>query len=224
MIFGTGAILLAVEELHRNARALAAKRLGVPETGLEVAGGIVRSDAGAHFTLAELGCAGEGRFEKTTPVDYAFQASVAVVSVNRPTGKCTVERYVGAYDVGRAVNPLILEGQLNGAAAQGIGGVLLEQCAYDADGQPLSGSFMDYLLATCAELPELEALIFEFPSGNPLGVKGGGNAGIVATHAAVANAVADALGPAGAGLTSLPVRANAVRGILRAAQEEAVAP
>jgi carbon-monoxide dehydrogenase large subunit len=216
-IFGTGAVLLAVDDLKRRARAAVSAQLGVPEGEVEIAGGEARVN-GERFALSSLDCTGTARFEKSSPVDYSFTAAVAVVSVNRHSGKVTVERYVGAYDAGRAVNPLILAGQLDGAAAQGIAGALLEQCAYADNGQPLSTSFLDYLLPTCSEMPEIESLIFEFPSKNPLGVKGGGNSGIVATHAALANAVADAIGPAGRLLTGLPLRANAVRSVLRAAE------
>jgi carbon-monoxide dehydrogenase large subunit len=185
---------------------------------------VVRVEGAEKTTLAELGCSGTARFEKSSPIDYAFNAAVAVVSVNRPSGKVTVEHYTGAYDVGRAVNPLILAGQLDGAAAQGIAGALLEQCAYSDNGQPLSTSFLDYLLPTCAEMPEIESLVFEYPSRNPLGVKGGGNTGIVPTHAALANAVADAIGPAGRRLTGLPLRANAVRALIRATEQMEVRP
>ena len=218
-IFGSGAILKAVDDLRRTARSAAAERLGVPEADIEVVGGEVRVDGRRALPLAYLGCTGSARFEKSSPIDYAFNAAVAVVCVNRPSGKVTVERYVGAYDVGRAVNPLILAGQLDGAAAQGIAGALLEQCSYSDNGQPLSTSFLDYLLPTCAEMPDVESLIFEFPSRNPLGVKGGGNTGIIPTHAALANAVADAMGTGGRALTGLPLRANAVRAVIRAAEE-----
>jgi carbon-monoxide dehydrogenase large subunit len=223
-IFGTGAVLLAVEDLRRRARAAAAERFGVPESDVEIAGTVARVDDARSATFAEMACTGTARFEKTSPIDYAFNAAVAVVSVNRPSGKVTVERYTGAYDVGRAVNPLILAGQLDGAAAQGIAGALLEECTYSDNGQPLSTSFLDYLLPTCAEMPHIESLVFEYPSRNPLGVKGGGNTGIIPTHAALANAVADAIGPAGPSLTGLPLRANAVRAVLRAAEQTTEQP
>jgi aerobic carbon-monoxide dehydrogenase large subunit len=223
-IFGTGAVLLAVEDLRRRSREEAARLLDVPVDDVEIDGTVVRVGGADRTTLAELGCSGTARFEKTSPVDYAFNAAVAVVSVNRATGKVTVERYTGAYDVGRAVNPLILKGQLDGAAAQGIAGALLEQCSYSDNGQPLSTSFLDYLLPTCTEMPEIESLVFEFPSRNPLGVKGGGNTGIIPTHAALANAVADAIGAGGRRLTGLPLRANAVRAVIRAAERDEEQP
>jgi carbon-monoxide dehydrogenase large subunit len=216
-IFGSGALLLAVEELTKDARRAAAAALEVPEDAVEFAADTLRATTDPQRTvpLAELGCSGQARYDKVE-TDYDFMAAVAVVAVDAPTGRVVVKRYVQAYDVGHAINPLLVEGQLCGAAAQGLGGVLLEECSYDDDGQPLSGSFMDYLLPTRAEVPDIESLLFEFPvDTNPLGVKGAGNAGIVPTHGAVANAVADALGAAGSRLVRLPLRAERVRELLR---------
>ena len=117
-----------------------------------------------------------------------------------------VERCVVAYDIGRAVNPVLVEGQIAGGAAQGIGGALLEEFVYDAHGQPLAASFVDYLLPTSAEVPPIEALLLEdAPSPlNPLGVKGAGEAGINGMGAAIAGAVDDAIGIPGA-ITRLPI-------------------
>ena len=99
-----------------------------------------------------------------------------------------------AHDVGRAVNPALLRGQLVGAAAQGIGAALLEELPYDETGQPLAVTLADYLLPTAADVPEVETVVIEHPvAGNPLGVKGGGEAGMVTAPAAVANAAAAAL-------------------------------
>jgi carbon-monoxide dehydrogenase large subunit len=142
-----------------------------------------------------------------------------VVAVDLPTGRVTPLRYVGCYDPGKAINPLILEGQFTGAAAQGLGGALLEESSYDSTGQPLSTTFMDYMLPTIAEIPEIESLILEYPEPTtPLGVKGGGNSGIICTHAAIANAVSDALRSYGVQVTSMPLRADAVRALIRAAE------
>jgi carbon-monoxide dehydrogenase large subunit len=137
-------------------------------------------------------------------------AALAVAHVDGETGCATVPRCVVACDVGRAINPQIIEGQIAGAATQGVGGALLEELAYSDEGQPLATSFMDYLMPTAAEAPAVEAVVLELPqhrpaSANPLGVKGAGEAGIVGVGAAVANAVADALGARGAGLTALPL-------------------
>jgi carbon-monoxide dehydrogenase large subunit len=218
MIFGAGAILLAVAELRENARGPAAERLGVEAGAVEIIGD--RAVAGdASVSLAELGVSGVGRYEPGGPTHLSFCAAVAQVSVDRATGKVTLRRYTGGYDAGRAVNPLVLEGQFTGAAAQGIAGALFEESAYDESGQPLAATFMDYVLPTMAELPEIESLLFEYPEpANPLGVKGAGNSGIICTHAAVANAVADALGPDAPPIVSLPLRASAVRAVIRAGE------
>jgi carbon-monoxide dehydrogenase large subunit len=129
-------------------------------------------------------------------------AALAVVAIDKDTGGVDVRGCTVVCDVGRAVNPLLVRGQLVGAAAQGIGGILLEELVYDAQGQPLVTSFMDYCMPTAAELPQIEAVILELPqhspeSSNRLRVKGAGEAGIVGIGAAIANAVADAIGADG---------------------------
>ena len=137
---------------------------------------------------------------------YPYGLHAAVVRVDPDTGGVRVERCVVAYDIGRAVNPVLVEGQIAGGAAQGIGGALLEEFVYDAHGQPLAASFVDYLLPTSAEVPPIEALVLEdAPSPlNPLGVKGAGEAGINGMGAAIAGAVDDAIGIPGA-ITRLPI-------------------
>jgi carbon-monoxide dehydrogenase large subunit len=223
-IFGAGAILLAVADLRDNARRLAAQHLGVEIDVVEIVGHLaVAGDV--TVSLGGLGASGVARYEPGAPTHMSFCAAVAHVSVDRATGKVTLLRYTGGYDVGRAVNPLLVEGQLTGAAAQGIAGALFEESAYDESGQPLAATFMDYVLPTLAELPEVDSLIFEYPEpANPLGVKGAGNAGIICTHAAVANAVADALGADAPAVVSLPLRASAVRALIRAGELGETAP
>jgi carbon-monoxide dehydrogenase large subunit len=223
-IFGAGAILLAVADLRDNARRLAAQHLSVEIDVVEIVGDLaVAGDV--TVSLGGLGASGVARYEPGAPTHMSFCAAVAHVSVDRATGKVTLLRYTGGYDVGRAVNPLLVEGQLTGAAAQGIAGALFEESAYDESGQPLAATFMDYVLPTLAELPEVDSLIFEYPEpANPLGVKGAGNAGIICTHAAVANAVADALGADAPAVVSLPLRASAVRALIRAGEPGERAP
>jgi carbon-monoxide dehydrogenase large subunit len=127
---------------------------------------------------------------------FPYGLHCAAVEVDLETGGVTVNRYTIAYDVGVAVNPQLIEGQIVGGAAQGLGGALLEELAYDADGQLVSGSFLDYLLPTAAEVPHVDVLVTEdAPSPlNPLGVKGAGEGGTAAAGAVIANAVSDALG------------------------------
>jgi len=121
-----------------------------------------------------------------------------------------------AYDVGRAVNPMMLAGQLVGGSIQGVGGALLEEFCYDENGEPLSVSFADYLMPTLREAPDVEVLIAEdFPSPrNPLGIKGGGEGGINAVGAVIASAIDDAIGIPGA-VTRLPATPQRLRELLR---------
>ena len=134
-------------------------------------------------------------------------------------GGVTIERYLIAYDIGRAVNPMLVEGQLAGGFAQGIGGALFEEFLYDDRGEPLCVNFADYLMPTAREVPGLDVLITEdAPSPlNPLGLKGAGEGGINAVGAAIAAAIDNAIGIAGA-VTRLPVRPQRLRQILKSAR------
>lgn len=178
----------------------------------------VMTGVAVHLAATELlatGEAAEATFN-TDHMTYPYGAHAAVVRVDEGTGGVTIERYVVAYDVGRAVNPMLVEGQIIGGVAQGIGGALLELFAYDSDGQPLATSFMDYLMPTVAEQPPVEVLLSEdAPSPlNPLGLKGAGEGGTTACGAAIAAAIDDAIGRPGA-VTSLPATPELVRSLLR---------
>jgi carbon-monoxide dehydrogenase large subunit len=185
----------------------------VAGNAVALAARVLRERAAAEgVSLAEAGAA-SARFEQPQPT-FTFGAALSVASVDRETGVVRAERHVVAHDVGRAVNPALLRGQLVGAAAQGIGAALYEELPYDETGQPLAVTLADYLLPTAAELPELQAVVVERPvTTNPLGVEGGGEAGMVTAPAAVANAVADALGEAGASVDRLPLTPPRVRGL-----------
>ena len=152
-------------------------------------------------------------------MNYPYGVHIAVARVDRDTAGVTIERYFIAYDIGRAVNPMLVQGQLAGGMAQGIGGALLEEFLYDERGEPLSGNFADYLMPTTREVPQLELLITEdAPSPlNPLGLKGAGEGGINAVGAAVAGAIDDAIGIPGA-ITQLPVTPQRLHAILKAAK------
>ena len=125
--------------------------------------------------------------------------------MDKETGILKILDYLVTEDVGRKINPMIIEGQMAGGLAQGIGGALLEEFVYDADGQPLATSFMDYLIPTAKEVPKAQFISTEdFPTPlNPLGVKGAGEGGITAAGAALANAVSNALDVE---VTKLPLR------------------
>jgi len=150
---------------------------------------------------------------------FPYGTHVAVAEVDRETGMVELKEYLVAQDVGRAINPMLIEGQMIGGAAQGIGGALLEEFSYDQAGQPLATSFMDYLMPTAMEVPAIDVLITEdAPSPvNPLGAKGAGEGGIVAVGGAIANAVSDALG---AEVTRLPMKPEYVWELANAGQKE----
>ena len=146
---------------------------------------------------------------------YPYGVHVAQVRVERDSCAITVERFLVGYDVGRAVNPMLVEGQIAGGAAQGIGASLLEEFVYDASGQPQSVTLADYLMPTIAEVPNIEVSLFEdAPTPlNPLGVKGAGEAGIAAAGAAIAAAVDDALDRPGA-VRQLPITPNRLHALV----------
>jgi CO/xanthine dehydrogenase Mo-binding subunit len=176
-----------------------------------VDGEIVRKDQrGPSMQLAALaaaqkGLSAEAEYRQSHMV-YPYGAHVAQVRVDGETGGVTIERYLMAYDVGRAVNPMLVEGQISGGFAQGIGGALLEEFLYDENGEPLSVTFADYLMPTAREVPHADVIITEdAPSPlNPLGLKGAGEGGVNPVGATIASAIDDALGQPGA-VTQLPV-------------------
>jgi CO/xanthine dehydrogenase Mo-binding subunit len=150
---------------------------------------------------------------------YPYGVHVAVVRVDAETGGVTIERYCVAYDIGKAVNPKLVEGQIAGGLAQGIGGALLEEFLYDENGEPLSVTFADYLMPTAREVPELAILVLEdAPSPlNLLGLKGAGEGGVNPVGAAIASAIDDALERPGA-VTQLPVTPQRLKAIMAAAR------
>lgn len=146
---------------------------------------------------------------------YPYGHHIAVAKVDRETGEVTIEKYFIAYDIGRSINPMLIEGQLVGGLAQGIGGALFEEFTYDERGEPLSVTFMDYLLPTLRELPTPEILLTEdFPSiRTPLGIKGAGEAGITGAPAAIASAIDNAIGIPGA-VTQMPMTPQRLKKIM----------
>ena len=153
---------------------------------------------------------------------YSYGSHAAHVAVDPETGKLDVLQYVVVEDVGRCLNPLTMHGQSVGGAAQGIGGTLLEELVYDDGGQLLSGTLMDYLLPTSTDIPNIDTVITEeAPSPlNPLGVKGAGEGAILATGAALGNAVANALSPFGIRVNDLPLSPGNIRRWLKEAQAD----
>lgn len=242
-IAGAGAIEAATAELRAKLARLAGHLLGVAPALLEVAGGAVRrrDDPGVSITLAAVGDAaylghrlppGEAPgLEATAYFDppasaFGYGTVAARVEVDPRTGEFGLGRYVLVHDCGTQVNPMIVEGQIHGGIAQGLGAALFEELVYDpATGQLVNGTFVDYFLPTAADLPRfeldhLEILLFV----TPLGIKGVGEGGTIGAAAAVANAVVDALAPSGVELSELPITAESVWRALRAAHAARPAP
>ena len=217
-VVGGSAVHQAALAVRQRALQLAARVLEAAEEDLDLADGLVsvRGDPEmAPLSLADIaraaapasrylakgepaGLSARRRFE-VSHMTYPYGVHAAVVEVDTGTGQVRVLRYLVAYEVGRAVNPMLVEGQLRGGVAQGIGGALFEEFGYDDAGQPQAITFIEYRLPTAAEIPPVDVLLSQdAPSpGNPLGVMGAGEGGINAVGAAVANAVRDALGLTG---------------------------
>ncbi len=161
------------------------------------------------------GLTAEGWF-RTDHMTYPYGVQIGVVRIDAETGKATVERFLLAYDIGRAINPMLVEGQLIGGLAQGLGGALSEEFVYDGRGEPLSVTLADYLMPTVRDMPEVEILLTEdAPSPlNPLGIKSVGEGGITGVGAAIAAAIDDALGLSG-GVTRLPATPQRIKALLR---------
>ncbi len=204
---------LAADKLRTRVLEAAAELMQSRADALDIVNGdIVRAHGpGPSMPLAELartlpdGLSAEDTFESTHMV-YPYGVHVAAVRVDADTGDVAIERYVIAYDIGKAVNPKLVEGQIAGGLAQGVGGALLEEFRYDENGEPLSVTFADYLMPTAREIPEISILLSEdAPSPlNPLGLKGAGEGGANPVGAAIASAIDDALQRPGL-VTQLPV-------------------
>jgi carbon-monoxide dehydrogenase large subunit len=231
-VVGGTAVHQAATAVRERAVQLAARMLETAEADLEVRDGSigVRGDPNARVTLAAVARAAEPaggylaegepaglsarrRFE-VARMTYPYGVHAAVVEVDAGTGRVRVLRYLVAYEVGRAINPMLVEGQLIGGVAQGIGGALFEEFSYDDAGQPQAVTLIEYRMPTAAEIPPVDVLLAQdAPSpGNPLGVMGAGEGGVNAVGAAVANAVRDALGLAG-GIGQLPLTPARVRAL-----------
>jgi carbon-monoxide dehydrogenase large subunit len=227
------AVRVAAEAVRERAIEVAARILGVTEDKLECHDGSIQVTGTPEraVTLAEVaracepgsehlwpsepaGLAARNRFE-VDHMTYPYGVHLAVAEVDPGTDGVRVLRYLVAYEVGRAINPALVEGQLRGGVAQGVGGALLEEFTYDESGQPLAVTFMDYRLPTAAEVPAIDVLVTQdVPSpGNPLGAKGAGEGGLTAAGAALAGAVRDALGLRGS-VGALPMTADRVRELL----------
>lgn len=191
---------------------IASRAVPIAKVAQEAAMGVLRKGKAGDGLLADT-----AYFIPAT-VTYSSACHAVVASVDTDTGAVTLERYVVVHDCGRVVNPLLADAQVVGGIVQGIGGALLEEMIYDANGQPLSGSFMDYAMPRAADVPRIELDHIENRSTrNPLGVKGLGEGGAIGPPAAIANAVEDALKPYGVVIRSGPLTPARVRAMISAA-------
>jgi len=222
-----GAILAAAQEVENKGRKAAGHVLEAAAADIEFDDGAFRI-AGTDRAIGILELAAEARRrheagEAVETLDafavwdlpahtFPNGCHIAEVEVDPETGRARLARYLVADDVGRAINPLIVRGQVHGGVAQGVGQALLELARYDAgSGQLVAGSFMDYCLPRADDLPPIEVRLVEVPCGtNPLGVKGAGEAGAVGSPPAVINALLDALAAAGVQTIDMPATPEAV--------------
>ncbi len=231
-------VLLAARQVAEKARRVASHLLEADEGDLEIADGEVRV-AGAPKLAVKLGdiarilqgAPGYGFppgvdpgleasvNHRTDPLSYANGCHVCEVEVDVETGGVRVLRYVALQDSGVLINPMMVDGQVRGGVAHGIGNTLLEWMGYDDAGQPVTTTYADYLLPTSCDVPRVETLYKQTPSPlNPLGVKGVGEAGTIPAAAAIVSAIENALEPFGVRITEVPIRPERLVELIHAAR------
>jgi aerobic carbon-monoxide dehydrogenase large subunit len=232
------AVFLAAEQVRDQALDLAAALLEAPRDQLELSRGSVvcSSDTSRAVTLAELVAAAEsssagpddGRIQEPPLAATAYfrpphavwasGAHAAVVEIDRATGRLTYRRYAAVHDCGSVINPRVVEGQIMGGIAQGIGGSFYERLAYDEDGQLRNGSFMDFLIPYATETPPMRIEHLETVSPlNPLGIKGAGEAGAIPVPAVTASAIDDAFAELGVEVKEMPLDPTSLLMLIEAA-------
>ena len=222
-IIGANACRAASAVVRERACEIAAHLMEAAPVDLEIVGGEIRVKGTparaiawtevarvAYHETARLGPDMRRGLEATEsytapPATFANACHACTVEIDPATGVVRILRYVVSEDCGRMINPMIVDGQIAGGVAQGIGGALYEHVVYDDAGNPLTTTFMDYLIPTAAEIPEIEIHHIETPANNPGGHKGVGEGGAIGSPAAVFNAVADALALVGATVTRQPL-------------------
>jgi aerobic carbon-monoxide dehydrogenase large subunit len=221
-----GSAAAAADRVAEKLRVLAAHRLEASAVDVELGGGRawVRGSSDRGITLAEVarlaytpplgglpaglapGLDATVSFDPPGPT-FSGAVHVAVVEIDPETGRVALKRYALVEDCGTVINPMIVDGQIHGAVAQGFGEALLEAVVYDADGQLLTATLMDYALPRADDLPAFEIGHLETPSPvMPGGVKGMGEGGTIGAPATIANAVADAVRQLGTRIATLPIR------------------
>lgn len=240
---GGAAVAKAARSVRDKALRIAAHMLEASPEDLEAEGGRiqVRGAPDATVTMADVGRAAyiraielpEGEdpgleaIEAFDPPQMAwpYGANIAVVEVDADTGEVSLLDYIYVHDCGTIVNPTIVEGQIQGGVAQGIGTALFESLPYDDEGQPLFATFMEYVLPTAAELPRLVLEHQHTPSPNiPGGMKGIGEAGVIGSPAAVVAAIEDALAPYGVRINETPVTPSLIVSMVAEARDRAEEP
>ena len=235
---GGAAIHLSIEKIKEKAKKIAAHLLEASEADIDYAEGkfAVKGSPARHKAWGEITLMAylahnlpkglEPGLEATSFWDpsnfvFPFGTQIAVVEVNPDTGKATLLRYVAVDDVGRVINPMIVDGMVHGGIAQGAAQALWEYAAYDDGGQLVTGSLMDYAIPKADDLPSYETDRTVTPSPvNPMGVKGAGETGTIASTAAVANAVIDALSPFGISHIDLPLTPARIWAAVQAAKKK----
>jgi aerobic carbon-monoxide dehydrogenase large subunit len=227
LIQGGSALRLASEHLLENARKAAARHLEAHALDLDYSAGEFRvrgTDRGVSLgELARDGATieGLGMFKPERPT-FPNGCHLCEVEIDPATGAVTPLRYVSVEDVGRVLNPAFVEGQIHGGVAQGLGQALMEQVCFDAYGQLLTGSFMDYAMPRAGDVPAITSLNLETPTAlNPLGVKGVGEAGTVGALSATMNAVCNALQSEGVRHLDMPATPMRVWHALQDAKRQA---
>jgi carbon-monoxide dehydrogenase large subunit len=234
------AVLLAADKLADKLRRIAAHLLeaseldvelaegrafprGSPATGIDIAELAREAHLGHNLPDEMLPGLDESHLFSPTSSNYPYGAHAAVVEVSPDTGKLAIHRYVVVNDSGTMMNPAIVEGQIYGGVVQGIGSAMLEELVYDDAGRLQTLSFMDYLLPTAADAPEIELELLETPAPDvPGGMKGAGEVGIVPPTAVLANAIADALSPFGVEVDELPLDPSRIWQLIAASRSSEV--
>jgi carbon-monoxide dehydrogenase large subunit len=237
LIVGGSAVYTVVQEARQHLAHLASELLACPAEDIGFQNGLAfnRHKPEEQLTFAQLVAAASSRAHGSVEGErglvvsstytlpaapFSFGAHAVVVEVSRETGQVTILRYVGVHDCGRIVNPRLVEGQIIGGIAQGLGQALTEDVIYSPEGQPLTGSLLDYALPKAHDVPPLILETLEVPSPtNPLGAKGIGSVSTVPAPAAVANAVLDALASFGVRHLDTPLTAEKVWRAMQSAGE-----
>jgi aerobic carbon-monoxide dehydrogenase large subunit len=236
-----GAVAETAAVLRERILAIAAHRLEAAVEDLELGGGrvSVRGAPSLGVTYAELarvaydmphelppgtpaGLEETGRYTAAAPQMWTNATHVCTCEVDVATGQVQLLRYIVSEDCGPMINPSVVEGQIDGGTVQGIGGALFEHLVYDEDGNPVTTTFLDYLLPTAAEIPVIEHGHVETPGPGPGGYKGVGEGGAIGAPPAVVNAVADALAPFGVVITDQPLTPSRIVALLDSARQEDV--